>query len=251
MLRNLLQQEGITTFVQGEHLQSGVGVLPAGGLVRLVVDEADYAEARTVIDRWETTLPSEPAPAVMPVLRPRSTLKGIFIGLAMGLACSYAFFKVPSNSNGLDHNGDGVLDEKWTYSLSGAILKYEADRNFDGKIDLIGYYDKRSVMERSDSDDDFNGTFETRNRYRQGNIELSETDTNGDGSPDLSLFYSKGVIYSSKYINPASGLPVRVEYYKLGKFTNVDVDTDKDGTLDTRYIHNTLGEVIGTEKIVH
>lgn len=64
-------------------------------------------------------------------------------------------------------------------------------------------------------------------------------------------YYSNGVIYSSKYINPASGLAVRIEYYKLGKLTNVDVDTDKDGILDTHYIHNTLGEVIGTEKIVN
>lgn len=89
MLRNFLQQEGIATFVQGEHLQSGVGILPAGSFVRLVVDEADYAQARTAVDRWENASLSEPAPAASSESTQKSTFMGILIGLALILACSY------------------------------------------------------------------------------------------------------------------------------------------------------------------
>lgn len=90
MLRNFLQQEGIATFVQGEHLQSGVGILPAGSFVRLVVDEADYAQARTAIDRWESASPSEPDEETHSEPHQTSTsFMNILIGLAMGLAFSY------------------------------------------------------------------------------------------------------------------------------------------------------------------
>ena len=89
MLRDFLQQEGITTFVQGEHLQSGAGILPAGGLVRLVVDEADYAQARSAVDRWDSASPSMPVATARSEPTKKSTLKSILIGLAIGLAFSY------------------------------------------------------------------------------------------------------------------------------------------------------------------
>ena len=91
LLRNFLQQEGIDTFVQGEHLQSGVGILPAGSFVRLVIDEADYAQARTAVDRWESATPSEShAETRLEPTQTSPTLMTILIGLAMGLAFSYA-----------------------------------------------------------------------------------------------------------------------------------------------------------------
>ena len=89
MLCNFLQQEGIDTFVQGEHLQSGVGILPAGSFVRLVVDEADYAQARTAVDRWESASPSEPASAGRSEPPQKNTFMDILLGLALVLAGCY------------------------------------------------------------------------------------------------------------------------------------------------------------------
>jgi len=66
MLVDLLKQQGLSAEIHGEHLQGAIGELPAAGLVRLVVDEPDYAAAREVIERWETAQPAEvtktPAP---------------------------------------------------------------------------------------------------------------------------------------------------------------------------------------------
>ncbi|MBC5764175.1 DUF2007 domain-containing protein [Ramlibacter albus] len=62
MIADLLRQEGISGMVQGEYLQGAVGGLPAAGLVRVVVDEADYDLAKKVIDRWSAAqVHEEPA----------------------------------------------------------------------------------------------------------------------------------------------------------------------------------------------
>jgi len=54
ILQDVLAQEGIATHVVGALLQGGVGELPAGGLVRLMVDEADHEAGRAVVRRWES-----------------------------------------------------------------------------------------------------------------------------------------------------------------------------------------------------
>jgi len=40
-------------------LQGGIGGIQAMGLVRVVVPEADYAEARKIINEWESAQPAE------------------------------------------------------------------------------------------------------------------------------------------------------------------------------------------------
>lgn len=247
MLVDLLQQEGVTAHIQGEHLQGAVGGLPAAGLVRLVVDEADHAQARAVIERWEAAQPQEAPPASVP--RRSSSLGPFLSGLVIGAAVLYAFYRVPYTVDGMDHNRDGVLDERWTYSPNGTPLQYEADRNLDGKIDFKGGYDPRGVMQTAEADDNFDGVFETRTHYRAGNAEVSEVDTDGDGLPDLRSRYSSGVLATTEYLEPLSGRRLRVEHLVLGKLTTADVDTDQDGRLDTRYRYDRLAAVSGTEKI--
>jgi len=53
VLQDVLRQHGITSFVSGEHLQGAIGELPAGSLVRLLVDDADWAPARRALEEWE------------------------------------------------------------------------------------------------------------------------------------------------------------------------------------------------------
>ena len=68
MIADLLRREGISGLVHGEYLQGAIGVLPASGLVQVVVDEADYDRARRVIEHWNAAQTEEPAPAA-PVRR--------------------------------------------------------------------------------------------------------------------------------------------------------------------------------------
>lgn len=59
VLQDVLRQHGIASHVQGEHLQGAIGELPAGSLVRLLVDEADYEAARRALQDWERAEPMD------------------------------------------------------------------------------------------------------------------------------------------------------------------------------------------------
>jgi len=59
MILNLLQQYGISGRIEGEYLQGGVGELQAMGFVRVLVSEDDYANARKIIDEWESIQPAD------------------------------------------------------------------------------------------------------------------------------------------------------------------------------------------------
>ena len=59
MILGLLEQQRIPGRIEGEYLQGGVGGLQAMGLVRVLVSDADYAEARKIISEWESVQPAE------------------------------------------------------------------------------------------------------------------------------------------------------------------------------------------------
>ena len=58
-VRILLESKGIQSRIDGEHLPSGAGILPATRLVRIMVEEADYIAASEIIDAWESERKTE------------------------------------------------------------------------------------------------------------------------------------------------------------------------------------------------
>lgn len=56
LIKNLLEQQEIPAYVLGEHLQSGVGEIPAIGLVRVSVSDSDYARAKEIIEEWDASV---------------------------------------------------------------------------------------------------------------------------------------------------------------------------------------------------
>jgi hypothetical protein len=247
MILNLLEQEGLTGRVDGEYLQGGIGELPAAGLVKVMVPEQDYAAAKLIVDKWDTAQPDrEP----IPVPKKAGNKFGIFaVGLVLGILCTYAYYRTPVTIDGTDHNRDGVLDDKWTYAPTGLIMKNEVDRNLDGKIDYVSKFDRNGTIESAESDDNFDGVFESQTIYRLGNPQLIETDTDGDGYRDFKMNFVNGVLVSDEYIYPTTGLPQKIDYFKSGKLTHSETDTDKDGKMDKRTNYNGLGEVASVENI--
>lgn len=59
VVKNLLETEGITAFIQGEHLQGGVGELAATGFVKVSVNDRDAGKARELIAEWESQQPPD------------------------------------------------------------------------------------------------------------------------------------------------------------------------------------------------
>lgn len=90
MVLDLLRQQGIDGQVEGEHLQGAVGALPALGLVRVVVDEADWPAAQRVIEQWNRAQPPDTGgrPAALAaspggVAAPWWILAGVLLGWAL------------------------------------------------------------------------------------------------------------------------------------------------------------------------
>jgi len=249
MLVDLLKQEGLTAHIRGEHLQGAVGEMPAAGLVRLEIDESEFAQARALIDRWDTAQPAENA--TRSVSKKSNGVFWMFLGIIVGFGSCYAFYRMPTITEGIDHNGDGITDEKWIQSASGSALSYESDRNFDGKVDLIGQYNKHGGMESTESDENFDNVFETKTQYKNGNPSVGEVDTDADGFHDLVISYTHGALSSQEYISPITGKKLKVEHFKLGKLMSAEVDTNKDGTLDTRHTYDHLGELKASKQIHH
>ena len=54
LMKNMLAQANIESYIHGESLTGGIGDLQAIGLVRVMVDEKDYDTAQEIINDWES-----------------------------------------------------------------------------------------------------------------------------------------------------------------------------------------------------
>ncbi|MFZ5550472.1 MAG: DUF2007 domain-containing protein [Pseudomonadota bacterium] len=253
MVQDLLRQQGLPARVEGEYLQGALGELPTRGLVRVVVDdELDAVAARRVIAEFEAAQPGDDPHAVAVGARSRgsSRIGWVCLGLVVGMLATVAALRTPAREDGLDHDRDGVADERWTHGATGRPLSMDADRNFDHRVDMVNHYDARGELVDGQADDDFDGRFETALRYRQGMVESSEVDADGDGYPELRFAFEHGVPQTMSVVNPSTGWPLRVEHYRFGLLTEAEVDTDRDGRLDTRLRYTPLAEVVAREPIV-
>lgn len=56
LIKNLLEQQEIPAYVLGEHLQSGIGEIPAIGLIRVSVSDSDYMRAKEIVNEWDASV---------------------------------------------------------------------------------------------------------------------------------------------------------------------------------------------------
>lgn len=247
MLQDILRQRGIDARLEGAGLQGAVGELPAIGLVRLLVEEEDFAAAREVIAAWERT--PVPDPVEVPSRKLPGALVGALVGLVLGFGGAYAWFRVPTNSNGNDYDGDGVLDERWNYSPGGTLISSEGDRNFDRQTDVRWKFNSYGHPESSESDDDFDGTFESRTRFLNGQPHVTLTRTAEKDTADMRYLFRHGVLTTIEFLDKRSGNPLRVENYVRSRLASADIDSDRDGKLDRRHVYDELMNVTSTEAI--
>ena len=82
MIVHLLNAADIEAHVQGEHLQSGAGELPLGGLVAVVVADEDTESAQRLIQEWEARTRSNPDTTPAPAAK--GGLRGQLIAFIVG-----------------------------------------------------------------------------------------------------------------------------------------------------------------------
>ena len=86
MIANLFEQQHIHARIDGEHLTSGIGELPAVGLVRVMVNADDYERAREIIGEWERSSPVVENSPSSRSIAPVWFMLGVLVGMAiMGL----------------------------------------------------------------------------------------------------------------------------------------------------------------------
>lgn len=246
MIANLLQQHDIASArVEGEYLQGGVGMLQAIDVVRVVVDETDYEQALQIIADWEAAQKDDTAQAdadandraaVSPAPAKTSlaaNMSLILLGLLLGAGGMFLWHQTPITRDGIDYNGDGVLDVRLLY-LGESLHRAEFDRNLDGVIDMIDHYNARGLAKSSRVDSDFNASFETIIRYHNDLVSRFESDTDGDGTVDLIGDYQHGELNRMTIRNAPGSAAVKRIHYQLGKMVCAEFDSNGDGVLETR-----------------
>jgi hypothetical protein len=245
MILNMLEQAGLSARIDGEYLQGGVGELQAIGIVRVMVEETDYPEAKLIIQEWDAKqLPQEDLPSHQ---KKGGGFGSGIIGFLFGVVVMAAYYHTPVTDDGIDYNGDGKFDETWTYR-NYRILKTEIDRNFDGDIDFVFAFDRKGLVESSSSDEDFNGVFETDIYYDHGSAVWQKSDTTGDGFKDYKINFKHGIIETITFFDPMTKKITKTQEFGPHKLRRALVDTTGDGALDTLYEYDPIEEVVNKSK---
>ena len=66
---------------------------------------------------------------------------------------------------------------------------------------------------------------------------------------DLRSTFQHGVLAVHRFPRPGHRRPLRIEYFRLGKLVRAEVDTDRDGGLDTEQTYSALGELRETRRL--
>lgn len=242
MITNLLEQSNIEAHIHGEHLQGGVGELQAVGIVRVMVVDEDVLKAKEIVIEWDKKQPESDTKVPEPV-KSSNGLGKLFLGIIVGAISVGIYYNTPVNYDGIDFNNDGTLDVRWTFK-NYRSTRTEVDRDLDGKVDFVDYFNSKGWVKESLADDDFNGSFETKYFYNKGNLSLQKSDLDGDGFEEYQGEFVNGVLSKYKFINPITNSVVKVQYYEVGKLIRSEYDSNKDGIIDTVTKYDEYEEII-------
>ena len=240
MVKILLESKGIQPRLDGEHLPSGAGTLPAINLVRVLVDDEDYIAASEVIDEWESSR-NHAAKEHGPKAKPKGLI-GFLLGATLASAAVSWIYNSPATVDGIDYNADGQLDETWTYK-NNRLSETTHDRNLDGIVDQKYYFGTSGIIKSAEIDYNFDGTFETKQSYQKGNIVSEVSDMNQNGIVEYRVLFRHGSIDSIEFIDEATRKVRKLQHYESGRLVSAEFDSNGDGQLDTKYKYDEYEEI--------
>jgi hypothetical protein len=240
MICDLLARAGISARVEGEFLAGAGGDLPLGNTVKVRVDAARAAEAREVIAEWERAQPPPETSAAAKRSPFRSPLWFAFGALA-GAMLTFFALRDPVTREGVDYDGDGRYDVRLHYA--GNILSLaEYDRDGDGEVDQRWTFDLRGFEEQFETDDDFDGRFETRSRaVERGWVTTEEIDADGDGHVETTRHYRHGVLRTVEFHRDEGTRVLKRDNYVAGLLVSADFDGDGDGAFERHVEYDRFG----------
>jgi hypothetical protein len=113
----------------------------------------------------------------------------------------------------------------------------EADLNADGIKDVVRYYNDEGRPLREEADRDFDGTMDAITFFQDGRIVREEQDSDGNGRVDTKIFYENGEMVRTERdlagrSTASEWRPDRWEYFEDGQMVRMGTDLDGDGTVD-------------------
>lgn len=131
------------------------------------------------------------------------------IFLRIGKAAPYRLVLICRET---DINGDGVKDVVRYYDDAGLALREEADRNLDGRMDEVTFFE-RGIVVRQEFDANHDGKVDTKIFFKEEKPFRAERDLRGRST-------------ASKW------LPDRWEYYDGERVVRMGTDLDGDSKVD-------------------
>lgn len=239
MIKNMLSMNDVESEIFGEHLQGGVGDLQASGIIRVMVADEDYSNARQIVADWEASQPPVGQEGeVKKVVGWGSALAGFIVGAVV----VFLLLQSPITTDGIDYNNDGVLDQQWEFA--GDLMRsINLDQNRDGEFDTIWRYDLRGLLETGFFDNDFDGRHEEECGFREGNSVWCRADHDDDGFYEYREGYRFGVLETVSMFDPASQALKKKQYFEAERLKRAEVDLDGDGVLETKYEYDEFEEI--------
>jgi len=139
-----------------------------------------------------------------------------------------------------DLNHDGRPDV-WVYTVKAKtpdgkeydrVVRKEMDINWDGKVDIVRYYDENEQISKEELDLDFDGRIDQWNYYEKGVLVRKERDLDFNGKPDLWIYYDKGHIVRKERDTNHSGKVNYWEYWENDHVDRIGEDLNGDGQVD-------------------
>ncbi len=109
--------------------------------------------------------------------------------IALGLALAAALPAAELRAD--DENGDGKPD-RWFLSSNGRLVEYRADRDFDGRVDVLVRFANNDRTEYEEYDYNLDGAMDDFYFFEHGLLKRREIDSDFDGKVDLWLVLADG-----------------------------------------------------------
>lgn len=148
------------------------------------------------------------------------------------------------NASEYDTNGDGVTDVRKVYQMVGegaevrsVLVCREVDLNHDGVKDMFRFYNEEGRTLREEEDRDFDGRIDVISFFENGEVVRREMDTNGDGQVDMRVYYRDHRPYrAEREMGAANDPEFRADYWEFynaqGHVSRIGWDYDRDGRAD-------------------
>jgi hypothetical protein len=133
----------------------------------------------------------------------------------------------------LDVDRDGIPEQlRFFDPVTGALIRREADRNYDGAIDIWERFAEGSVVERRlDSNGD--GRIDVWESYRAGRMSERAIDRNTDGEKDAFFTFTGEFLTEERHDRNGDGDIDLIVTYRNRRKIHSQEDRSDDGQIDT------------------